>query len=409
MAADNASAGSGSRSAVRRTNERHVLEALRASGPTSQAELARTVGLSRSAVNGIVRALEGDGLVEVLPGATARETRVVLRRPRGAVLAVDLGHQRLHGSLISFDDELRLDEVVDLGRDHDGNTDAARVAELVEGLIARSGLARERFRRVYVGLHAPYDSLSRTISSSGILTGWAGLDVESLLEERLGLPVTVDNDANFAALAEWTWGSARAASVMLYVKSSNGIGSGLVLDGKVFRGANGMAGELGHVVVDDRGALCNCGSRGCLSAVASGRALLADLAAAGAPRASLAEVISDAQSGDLACRRLLNEAGRYLGIALSHAVKLIAPSAIVVGGELGAAGQLVFESARAELQSSTLQATSGHPRLEQGLRRADMCILGCVASALEEQWMGLAELPGWLLTPSGHRVREGGA
>ena len=393
MAADVVPEGTGSQSALRRTNERHMLEALRTAGPSSQAELARLVGLSRSAVNGIVRSLEAGGLVDIRPGATARETRVVLRSARGAVLAVDLGHQRLHGSLVSFDDETRLDEVVDLGREHDGQADVSTVAELVERLIARSGLDRDLFRRVYVGLHAPYDAVSGTISPSGILSGWAGLSVETVLAERLGLPVTVDNDANFAALAEWTWGAGRGADVLLYVKSSNGIGSGLVLDGRVFRGANGMAGELGHVVVDDRGALCNCGNRGCLSAVASGRALLADLAAAGASRGSLAEVISDARAGDLACRRLLSEAGRYLGIALSHAVKIIAPGTIVVGGELGAAGSLVFESVRTELA-------------EQGLRRADMAILGCVAAALEEQGMGLSETPQWLLAPIGHRVRE---
>jgi predicted NBD/HSP70 family sugar kinase len=406
MVADVVSEGSGSQSALRRTNERQMLRALRTLGPSSQADLAREVGLSRSAVNGIVRSLEADGLIEVLPGASGRETRVVLRGARGAVLAVDLGHQRLHGSLVSFDGEIRLDEVVDLGREHDGHADVSTVAELVERLIERSRLPRDAFRRVYVGLHAPYDALAGAISQSGILPGWEGLGVEAALESRLGIPITVDNDANFAALAEWTWGVARGADVLLYVKSSNGIGSGLVFDGRVFRGANGMAGELGHVVVDDRGALCNCGNRGCLSAVASGRALLADLAAAGAPRGSLQEVIADARAGDLACRRLLTEAGRYLGLALSHAVKLIAPGAIIVGGELGAAGSLVLESVRAELAASTLQTASGPPRLEQGIPRADMCILGCVAAALEEQAMGLSELPPWLLAPVGHRTRQ---
>ena len=290
MAADVVSEGSGSQSALRRTNERSTLHALRSLGPSSQAELAREVGLSRSAVNGIVRALEAEGLVEVRPGTSGRETRVVLRGARGAVLAVDLGHQRLHGSLVSFDGETRLDEVVDLGREHDGHADVSTVADLVERLIERSALPRDGFRRVYVGLHAPYDALAGAISQSGILPGWEGLGVEAALETRLGIPITVDNDANFAALAEWTWGVARGSDVLLYVKSSNGIGSGLVFGGRVFRGANGMAGELGHVVVDDRGALCNCGNRGCLSAVASGRALLADLAAAGAPRASLQAV-----------------------------------------------------------------------------------------------------------------------
>ncbi|MGX5681153.1 ROK family transcriptional regulator [Schumannella luteola] len=406
MVTDDSAPSAGSQSALRRANERNVLQTLRTLGPTSQAELARRVGLSRSAINGIVRSLQDSGAVDVRPGASGRETEVVLVGARGTLIAVDLGHQRLHGSVISFDTETRFDEVVDLGREHDAQADVSTVAALVDRLLERSGADRDSVIRVCVGLHAPYESLSRTISPSGILPGWEGLDVEAVLGERLGMPVHADNDANFAAIAEWTWGAGRGSDDLLYVKSSNGIGSGLIIGGRIFRGANGMAGELGHVVVDDRGALCNCGNRGCLSAVASGRALLLELAAAGAPRDSLQDVIADARAGDLACRRLLSEAGRYIGIALSHAVKLIAPSRIVLGGELSAAGPLVLDSVRQELDENTLQTISGMPRLELGLRRGDMCILGCAASVLAEEETGLSELPAWLLAPVGHRMKE---
>ncbi|MFT4030376.1 MAG: ROK family transcriptional regulator [Protaetiibacter sp.] len=404
--ADDVSEGSGSQSALRRANERSVLDALRVLGPASQAAIARRTGLSRSAVNAIVRSLADAGAVEVHAGASARETEVVLAGARGAMIAIDLGHQRLHGSVVDFEGEARFDEVVDLGREHEASSDVSTVEALVARLLERSGVERDAVVRVCVGLHAPYETISHTISPSGILPGWEGLDVESVLGERLGMRVTVDNDANFAAFAEWTWGAGRGTRDLIYVKSSNGIGSGIVIDGRVFRGANGMAGELGHVVVDDRGALCNCGNRGCLSAVASGRALLLELAAAGAPRESLQEVIADARAGDLACRRILGEAGRYLGLGLANAVKLIAPSTIVIGGELAAAGTLIFDSVRHELAENTLQTISGMPRLEQGIRRGDMCILGCVATVLAETGVGFSELPAWLLTPSGHRVKE---
>lgn len=372
----------------------------------SQATIARRIGLSRSAVNSIVRSLAADGLVTIRPGVTGRETQVALVGAGGALIAIDLGHRRLHGSVISFDEESRFDEVVDLGREHEAQADVSTVVALVERLLQRSGLNRSAILRVCVGLHAPYESLSRTISPSAILPGWDGLDVEAVLQEQLGLPVDVDNDANFAALAEWTWGAGRGAREFLYVKSSNGIGSGLVLSGQVYRGANGMAGELGHVVVDDRGALCNCGNRGCLSAVASGRALLLELAAAGSPRENLQEVIADARGGDLACRRILAEAGRHLGLGLAHAVKLIAPATIVVGGELAAAGPLIFDSIRRELAANSLQSISGSPRIEQGMLRGDMCILGCAASVLAETGTSMSDLPGWMLAPAGRRVKE---
>lgn len=406
MVVEFAPEGTGSQSALRRSNERHLLDTLRESGPISQAELARRVGLSRSAVNGIVRSLETDGLVEIRAGASGRETEVLLAGAKGALIAIDLGHRRMHGSIISFDGELRLDQVVDLGREHEAQSDVSTVAALVDRLLEQSGIARTELVRVCVGLHAPFETPTRTISPSGILPGWEGLDVEKVLSEKLGLDVEVDNDANFAALAEWTWGAGRGARNFLYIKSSNGIGSGLVLGNQVYRGSTGMAGELGHIVVDDRGAICNCGNRGCLSAVASGRSLLLQLSATGNPRESLQQVIADARAGDLACRRLLDEAGRYIGIALSHAVKLIAPQTIAIGGELAAAGSLIFDSIRRELESNSLHTVSSMPNLEQGLRRGDMCILGCAASVLASQGRGLSELPAWMLTPRGHRVTE---
>jgi predicted NBD/HSP70 family sugar kinase len=406
MATDDAAERSGSQSALRRSNERLVIEALRELGPASQAGIARHTGLSKSAINGIVRSLEADGRIDVRAGATGRETEVALVGARGAIVALDLGHQRLHGSIVSFEQESRVDEVVDLGREHDAVSDVSTLAGLVDRLLEQSGVPHSQVVRVCVGLHAPYESLTRTISPAGILPGWEGLDVQATLTERLGMPVEVDNDANFAALAEWTWGAGRGTKDLLYVKSSNGIGSGLIINNQIYRGANGMAGELGHIVVDPGGTICNCGNRGCLSAVASGRALLLELANAGAPRSTLQEVIADAQAGDRACRRILGEAGRYLGIALAHAVKLIAPSTIAIGGELAAAGSLLFAGVQEELAANSLQTASGLPRIEQGIRRGDMCILGCVASSLDDQGFGLSELPAWLLNPSGQRVKE---
>lgn len=398
--------GTGSQSALRRSNERHVMDALRDSGPISQATVARRVGLSRSAVNGIVRALAAEGLVTVRPGLNGRETEVTLDGPHGAMIAIDLGHRRMHGAVISFDRQERLDEVIDLDREHEGQSDVSTVAGLVDRLLTSAETPRDQVLRVCVGVHAPYETPSRSISPTGILPGWKEIDVQEVLAERLGLPVEVDNDANFAALAEWTWGAGKGTQDFLYIKSSNGIGSGLIINGRIYRGASGIAGEIGHVVVDDRGALCNCGNRGCLSAVASGRALLLQLAAAGSPRASLQKAIADALAGDLACRRLLTEAGRYIGIALSDAVKLIAPGAIAFGGELAAAGSMIFDSVRRELEASSLQTISSPPPLEQGMRRGDMCILGCVASVLDAEGRGLSDLPAWMLTTRGQRVME---
>lgn len=398
--------GGRSQSALRKSNERLILELLRSTGPASQATLARLSGLSRSAVNAIVKTLSADEVVAVTPGSNGRETKVTLVTGSGAVLAIDLGHRRLHGSLFSFDTQTRYDETLDLGDQHDAEEGVAAIGDVVARLQARAAIDPSRIRCASVALHAPYESVSHMISGSGIWPGWRGLDVEAVLASRLDLPVIVDNDANLAALAEWTWGAGRGASELLYAKCANGIGSGLILNGRIFRGSNGMAGELGHIVVNDRGALCNCGSRGCLSAVASGRAIGLKLTAAGEPRDSLLEVIAQARAGDPTCRRVLAESGKALGFALAHAVKLIAPAVIIIGGEMAAAGPLLLDPLRTELQANLLDTMSGPPRIETGIARADVSILGCVARALAERGEGVSELAPWMMTPVNSRLKE---
>ena len=133
-----------------------------------------------------------------------------------------------------------------------------------------------------------------------------------MAENGIDAPVLVDNDANFAALAEWTWGTGRGLDYFLYVSASKGVGGGLIIDGRVYRGGTGMAGDLGHLVVEPNGAMCYCGSRGCLPTLISERAILSALRASQTQKGSLDEVILSAQQGDPACQRVLAEAGRYL-------------------------------------------------------------------------------------------------
>ena len=129
----------GSHQALRRGNERRVLEILRREGPASQAHIARRAGLARATVNNIVKALEAAGRVEIRAGATGRETTIALVASHGALIAIDLGHQRIHGTIVSFDTRTRLDEVVDLAREHDAGSDVETIAALVACLLDRAG------------------------------------------------------------------------------------------------------------------------------------------------------------------------------------------------------------------------------------------------------------------------------
>ena len=131
---------------------------------------------------------------------------------------------------------------------------------------------------VGVAIAGPVDPTRSALHPLLILPGWEGVDLADELGARLGLPVHVDNDANLGALAEVTLGAGRNARTAAYLQVGGGVGAGLIVDGRPFRGAFGTAGEMGHIVIDENGAICRCGNRGCLETVASGPALVRLLA-----------------------------------------------------------------------------------------------------------------------------------
>jgi len=195
---------------------------------------------------------------------------------------------------------------------------------------------------------------------------WHGEPVRELLADRLGAPVALDNDANCAALAEWTYGAARGAASALVVTLGTGIGGALVLDGRVLRGANGMAGEFGHMKVVPEGQPCPCGGAGCWEQYSSGNALvryarervgrepsLLEEACGGDPALLTGPMVTAAaEEGDLVARQAFHSVGDWLGIGLANLVAAFDPAVLVVGGGVSAAGDRLLEPARAALQRS---------------------------------------------------------
>lgn len=186
-------------------------------------------------------------------------------------------------------------------------------------------------------------SLAALLSRKGIVAdwpnrpNWRGLAFRSLLEARLGMPTVIEDDANAAALAEWAYGSGRGYRQLLVMMVGTGVGAGLILDGRLFRGGHGWAGELGHVTVLSDGPLCPCGKRGCLQSLASGRALERVAADRGLGGASA--VTAAAELGEAWAQKALADCGHLLGLAAANAVNLLDLEAVVVGGGLSALGQ----------------------------------------------------------------------
>jgi glucokinase len=165
---------------------------------------------------------------------------------------------------------------------------------------------------------------------------WSGLPFQALLQARLGLPVVVEDDANAAALAEWAFGAGHSYQHLLVMMVGTGVGAGLILNGTLFRGRHGWAGELGHLIVDAEGPACPCGNRGCLQMLASGRALERLAAERGLPGA--VAVTSAAEQGEAWALEALTTSGRWLGLAAANVVNLLDLEAVIIGGGLSGLG-----------------------------------------------------------------------
>jgi predicted NBD/HSP70 family sugar kinase len=214
------------------------------------------------------------------------------------------------------------------------------------------------------------------------LPAWADLAPGEELAARLDLPVRVDNDANLGALAEYVWGAGRGCVDLAYVKIATGIGAGIVLDGRLYRGAAGTAGELGHVTLDARGPVCRCGNRGCLELTAGGRALLENARLTRPDLVDLDDLVRLATDGDAGCRRLLIDAGTQLGFALGGLVNLLNPARIVLGGELGGAAALMREPLRRGLADTAMAAPVNAVQVVPAQLDRRAAALGGVALAL---------------------------
>src|SRR3954464_9606016 len=311
---------SGSLRSLRELNRLRVLEVVRERRLVSRADIARQTGLSRSTVSSLVGELQGEGIVvEREPAAPAQAGRpavlLALDPGAGAVVGVQFDHGALRVAVADLGHTILAAADRELDVDHEAGEGLDTAVALVDDALAGAGMERERILGVGVAIAGPVDAANGTVGGATILPGWVGIEVAAELEQRLEMPVHVDNDANLGALAESVLGAGRDAGEMAYLMLSSGIGAGLILGGRLYRGAGGTAGEIGHVLVDDQGPMCRCGNRGCLETYAGAHALL-ELLGRAHGAIDVHAMVDLAAQGDPACQRVVPDAGRVVGVAM---------------------------------------------------------------------------------------------
>ena len=265
-------------------------------------------------------------------------------------------------------------------------------AELLEAKRARPGVLAAG-----LGIPATIDHI-RGVAIQAVNLDISDVPIRDLMHERVDLPVFVDNDANVAALAEFLFGAGKGATNLVMLTLGTGIGGGLVLDGKIYRGTIGSGAELGHIVVDENGPPCqgNCPNHGCVETFASGTALARDgkAAAEREPDSALGKALAEgpivgrtvtelAIKGDPVASEVVATAGRHLGVALASLANVFDPDVIVIGGGVSAVGDLMLDPARQELRSRALPPMNKTP-VKLAELGPDAGMIGAAAMALIE-------------------------
>jgi glucokinase-like ROK family protein len=382
----------GSLETLRRLNRLRVIDALRDEGLISRAEIARRTGLSRSTVSSLVSELQADGLVIERPEPAAAHGDQGGRPPillsfdasAGVAVGIDFDHHHLRVAVSDLSSRILVEREQQLDTDHAAHEGLDAAAELVGELLTEAGVDEARVIGAGMCLPGPVHRPTGVVGSTAILPGWVGVAAADEMRRRLELPILVDNDANLAALAEAAFGAGRDAKDLVYLMISSGIGAGLVLNGRLYRGAEGLAGELGHVLVDADGPVCRCGNRGCLETVAGTDALADLLRRSHGDGLDGRAIVRLAREGDLGCRRVIADAGRAIGKAAATLVNVLNPELLIVGGDLSDAGELLLDGVRESLERSALPTAVQAAEVVAGSLGDRAEVLGAIALVLSE-------------------------
>ena len=346
----------------------HLMQLLRSGAASTRPQLVELTGVSRNTIAQRVDALLGTGLI-IDDGTSASTggrpaTRLRFHHGAGVILVGDLGATHARIGITDLAGTVVIEQTADLAIDNGPVAVLAWLNDRFTDLLASIGREPAAVRGIGIGVPGPVEHASGRAVSPPIMRGWDGYPIPESFEEHYpGVRVLVDNDVNIMALGEYwtTW--RHAIDDLLFIKVGTGIGCGIVANGQIHRGAQGAAGDLGHVQVTDGGPICRCGNIGCLEAVAGGQAMADQLRTQGHDTHDARSVVELVRAGDRDATRLVRESGRILGRVLATAVNFFNPAVIVIGGDVANAHEQLLAGVREVVYQRSLPLATRHLRL----------------------------------------------
>ena len=406
---------------VKSINKHTILDLIRFSpAGTSRVEIARRMGLTRAAVTAIVNDLMQTGIIREAGGLSVHSGRppVVLEidPTRGFVTGIDFG--ATHLTILVADLGAHILEEAEIPIDINAGPQVCidQADRLLRELLTKAGLALTDINAIGVGVPGPIVSDAGMVLAPPIMPGWDRFPIRDTLVKMWGCPVTLSNDSELGALGEWAAGAGRGEQNLAYIKIGTGIGAGLLLEGQIYRGVTGSAGEIGHLTIEENGPLCACGNHGCLEAIAGGRAIAqqAREIAQKDQRTELAnikpiesitarDVASAARLGDLAAQQILTRAGTYLGIAIAGVVNMFNPGMVIIGGGVAQSGDILLEPIRLAVQRRSLPAATRAVRITTAMLGRRSSSMGAIIQALTIASHQVADRKEVVTAPAQHK------
>ena len=393
---------------MRESNKALILNLVRRERNISRSDIARRTRLSRSTVSTIVSELIDEGwLAETGIGKSSGGRRPILltfNYHAGFVLGISAGATHLLALVTDLDAQTLAEIWQPFDITEGPRTGLSALVTIGHEVMAQAGKDASHLVGVGVGVPGPLDILRGMAVAPPIMPGWDGVPVREHLQDALGALVYLDNDANLGALGERFFGAGIGVDNLAYIKVSTGIGCGIIIDGEIYHGQSGAAGEIGHVTIDENGPPCKCGSYGCLEAMAGGAAIAqrAMLAIRAGQPSTLKELASNgrltardvehaARAGDALSCQLYADAGRLIGIAVADVINLLNPGRVIIGGGVSQAGELILDSLRATVCQRSMRAAIEGTDIVQAVLGKHSTALGAVALVLQETFRSPVE------------------
>lgn len=343
----------GDQALVKKINKSIVLHTIRRNSPLSRAKVSEMTGLNKATVSNLVAELCAQELVtEAGPGESSGGRKPLMlhfNMMAGSVIGIELRVKQLTAVLCDLSGGILVERESSL-ETHDLPYVLEQMKSIISELIVNAPESRYGIVGIGVGVPGMVDENGVVLFAPNL--GWEMVDLRGILEAEFAVPVTIDNEANAGAQGELNFGAAIDVRHLLYISAGSGIGSGIIIDGELYKGARGYAGETGHMTIEAHGKPCSCGSRGCWELYASEKTY--DHPEHSLPAHTTQELVRYAAAGQEDAKRHFSSMGEYLGIGVTNLINSFNPELIVIGGALSEAEAWLGEPLRRVVAERTL-------------------------------------------------------